>query len=43
MTLEEELKRYQPWNEQEERDREELLRRLRAARVCTPGTTPPGT
>ena len=29
MTLEEELKRYQPWNEQEERDRAELLRRLR--------------
>ena len=30
MTLEEELERYRPWNEQEERDRAELLRRLRS-------------
>lgn len=30
MTLDEELERYRPWNEQEERDRAELLRRLRS-------------
>ena len=30
MTLLEELERYRPWNEQEERDRTELLRRLRS-------------
>ena len=30
MTLEEELERYRPWNEQEDRDRAELLRRLRS-------------
>ena len=28
MELMEELERYQPWNEQEERDRAEILRRL---------------
>ena len=28
MALLEELKQYRPWNEQEARDREELLRRL---------------
>ena len=30
MTLLEELEQYRPWNEQEERDRTELLRRLRS-------------
>ena len=30
MELLEELERYRPWNEQEERDREELLRRLKS-------------
>ena len=30
MTLEEALERYLPWNEQEERDRAEILRRLRS-------------
>ena len=30
MTLMEELSRYRPWNQQEERDRAELLRRLRS-------------
>ena len=30
MTLEEELTRYRPWNEQEAQDRAELLRRLKS-------------
>ena len=30
MELMEELERYQPWNEQEERDRAEILRRLKS-------------
>lgn len=40
--LRQQLIAYRPWNEQEERDREELLRPvLTATRICTPEPIPP--
>ena len=44
VTLLEELEAYRPWNDQEERDRAELLRRLRSGEALVhPGQRLPGT